>query len=48
MKLKAIFAAAALAIAGTAYAAEGMDCCKDGKCTCCDHKDGEAHKDMKR
>ncbi len=49
MKLTALFAAAALALAGPALAA-GMDCCKDGKCACCQKKDEpgkDPHKDMK-
>lgn len=40
-KIVAAFMALTLA-SGTAYAA--MECCKDGKCACCDKK-GETPKD---
>ena len=49
MKFTALFAAATLALTGVAHAAD-MDCCKDGKCTCCQKKDEQGkdpNKDMK-
>ena len=44
MKKLLIAATTILFATGTAYAAGGMDCCKDG-CTCCDKmkKEGEEH-----
>ena len=49
MKFTALFAAATLALTGVAPAAD-MDCCKDGKCACCQKKDEQGkdpHKDVK-
>jgi hypothetical protein len=39
MKSKIIIGLVAAALGSTAaYAADkAMDCCKDGKCSCCDH-----------
>lgn len=50
MKMKIVIAAVSLVFANASvHAAEKMECCKEGKCTCCAEKkeDKDPHKDMK-
>ena len=40
-KLLVTLAAFGFATAGLPHAAHAMECCKDGKCACCEKKEGE-------